>query len=212
MLDADDDHEASFSPDGRQIVFVRSVAEAGGGSADDLYTIRPSGGGRARLTHTARVDEFDPRFFAGGVVYSRGESAEGPSAFADVYTMRGNGTRVRPLVAGAGSAYVEDVSPRGHTVLFRRDQGLWVKRIGPGRARKLSNLPDGSRTNAVFSSDGTRVAAFIEADEQEELSSIRVSDGSAVELAEGFRPDEVAEEGGSSSAIGPLITWQPARR
>ena len=35
--------------------------------------------------------------------------------------------------------------PDGHLLLFRRDQGLWVKRIGRGEARKLSQLPDGSR-------------------------------------------------------------------
>ena len=59
-----------------------------------------------------------------------------------------NGTKVKPQVAGVGSAYVEDVAADGHTLLFRRDQGLWVKRIGPAKARKLSQLPDGSETNA----------------------------------------------------------------
>jgi Tol biopolymer transport system component len=210
-IGADDQHEASFSADGRAIVYVDSVAETGGGSADDLYSVRPSGGGRARLTRTARVDEFDPRYFAGGIVYSRGDSGEGPSAFADVYTMRRNGSKARPQVAGAGSAYVEDVTPDGHTLLFRRDQGLWVKRIGPDRAHKLSQLPDGSETNAVFSSDGTRVAAFIEADGREQLSSIKVSNGDASELAEGFQPAEPAGSG-TTSAIGPVIAWQPTRR
>jgi Tol biopolymer transport system component len=207
---ADDEHEASFSADGRSVVYVRSTAEGGGDSADDLYSVRPSGAGRARLTRTARLDEFDPRFFAGGVVFSRGESGEGASAYADIYTMRRNGRRVRPLVAGSGSAYVEDVSRRGRLLIFRRDRGLWVKRIGPGRARKLSELPDGSKTNAVFSSDGRRVAAFIEADGSEQLSSINVATGSADELAEGFDPGEPSE-GGGTSTIGPVITWQPVR-
>jgi len=208
----EDDHEASFSTDGRLIVFVRSVAETGGGTADDLYSVRPSGAHAARLTRTGRVDEFDPRYFAAGIVFSRGEGGEGASAYADVYTMRGNGKKVRPLVAGAGSAYVEDVSPDGRTVLFRRDQGLWVKRIGPGRARKLTELPDGSQTNAVFSSDGTRVAAFIEADGRERLSSIDVSSRSTTELAEGFEPLEPSTTPGAVTTIGPVITWQPVRR
>jgi hypothetical protein len=167
---------------------VRGVAEAGGGVASDLYSVRPSGSGLARLTRTARIDEFDPRYFAGGIVFSRGQTAEDESAYADVYTMRRNGRKVRPLVAGAGSAYVEDVSPTGHTVLFRRDQGLWVKPIGRGRARKLSELPDGSQTNAVFSSDGRRVAAFIEAEERVQLTSIDVASRSARALVEGFIP------------------------
>jgi Tol biopolymer transport system component len=207
----DDDHEASFSADGKAIVFVHSVAVTGGGTADDLYSVRPSGVGLRRLTKTGRVDEWDPRYFAGGIAYSRGQSGEGPSAFADVYTMRRNGKRARPQVAGAGSAYVEDVSPDGHTLLFRRDQGLWVKRIGNGRARKLSELPDNSDTNAVFSSNGRRVAAFIEAEARTQLSAIEVADGSSSELAQGVVPSETTSTSGTITTIGPVITWQPSR-
>ena len=126
---------------------MRSVAETDGSTADDIYSVRPSGNAMARLTRTARIDEFDPRYFAGGIVYSRGESGDDASAYADVYTMRRNGKKAKALVAGAGSAYVEDVTPDGNMVLFRRDRGLWVKRIGPGAARKLTELPDGSQTN-----------------------------------------------------------------
>jgi hypothetical protein len=173
--------------------------------------VRPSGGRLARLTRTARLDEFDPRHFAGGIVYSRGRAGEDASAFADIYTIRRDGRRPRPLVAGAGSAYVEDVSPNGRTVLFRRDQGLWVKGIGRGRARKLTQLPDGSETNAVFSSDGRRVAAFVEADGREQLTSIDVASRSSRALAEGFAPSESSASGGTTSTIGPVIAWQPVR-
>jgi dipeptidyl aminopeptidase/acylaminoacyl peptidase len=206
----DDEHEASFSADGRSIVFVRSVELTGGGTTDDLYSIRPSGAGLARLTRTAAIDEFDPRYFAGGIVYSRGESGEEASAYADIYMARRNGRKPRALVAGAGSAYVEDVTADGHVLLFRRDQGLWVKRIGPGKARKLSELPDGSQTNAVFSSDGRQVAAFIEAEGRETLSSIAVRSGAENELAEGLEASSPAESG-TTETIGPVITWQPTR-
>jgi tricorn protease-like protein len=207
----DDEHEASFSGDGKTIVFVHSVAETGGGTADDVYSVRPSGAGLARLTKTGRVDEWHPRYFAGGIVYSRGENGEGDSAFADIYTMRRNGTKARAQVAGAGSAYVEDVSPNGRTLLFRREQGLWVKRIGDGAARKLTELPDESRTNAVFSSDGKRVAAFIAADERTQLSSISVADGSDRELAQGVVPAETTPTSGTVTTLGPIIAWQPSR-
>jgi dipeptidyl aminopeptidase/acylaminoacyl peptidase len=206
----DEEHEASFSPDGRTIVFVRSVAETDGSTADDIYSVRPGGNSMARLTRTVRVDEFDPRYFAGGIVYSRGESGEDASAYADVFTMRRNGKKARALVAGAGSAYVEDVTPDGHKVLFRRDRGLWVKRIGPGAARKLTELPDGSQTNGVFSSDGKQVAAFIDAEGHEQLSSISVANGYASSLAEGFEPTE-SDSSSETSTIGPVITWQPTR-
>jgi tricorn protease-like protein len=198
-----DDHGADFSPDGRAIVFVRD-SDPSLNATEDLYSIRPSGADLTRLTRTG-VDEFKPRYFAGGILFSRGESAAGPAAYADVYTMRRNGARVKPLVAGVGSAYVEDVSPDGRTLLFRRDQGLWSKRIGPGRAHKLAQLPDGSETNGVFSSDGRRVAAFVAVEEQQSLVAIKVADGRQTQLAEGF---EASEKDGT--AIGPVIAWQPA--
>jgi dipeptidyl aminopeptidase/acylaminoacyl peptidase len=203
----EDEHEATFAPDGRTIAFVRSSAEAGGGFADDVYSVRPSGAGLAQLTRTGRIDEFSPRYFSGGIVFSRGQSGEGPGAYADVYTMRGDGTRVKPMVRGVGSAFVEDVTPNGRLLLFRRDQGLWVKRLGPGRARKLTEVADGSKTNAVFSSDGRRVAAFVATEEAEMLSAIDVASRRESQLAEGFS----LETGSVASTIGPVIAWQPVR-
>jgi Tol biopolymer transport system component len=206
---AADEHEASFSDDGCMIVFVRSFAQSGGGTSDDLYSIRPAGIKLRRLTNTPGTDEFAPHYFGDeNVVFSRGQSGSGPDAYADVYTMSENGSHVKPLVRGAGSAFVEDVAPNGHAVLFRRDRGLWVKRIGPGRARKISELPDGSKTNAVFSSDGRRVAAFVAAEEEQSLSAIDVASRRRTNLAEGFDPTE----GGSADVVGSVMTWQPVRR
>jgi tricorn protease-like protein len=204
----EDLHEATFSPDGRLIAFVRSMPRHDGGFSDDIYSVRPSGRGLKRLTLTYRVDEFSPRYFRGGVVFSRGQSDEGSGAYADVYTMRRNGLKPRPLIRGAGSAFVEDVAPSGTAVLFRRDQGLWTKRIGRGRARKLSQVADNSATNSVFSSDGRRVAAFIATEDAESLSAIDVATRRSAELAEGFS----LESGSTATSIGPVIAWQPVRR
>jgi dipeptidyl aminopeptidase/acylaminoacyl peptidase len=197
-----DNHDAAFSPDGRTIVFVRSTPGANGGN-DDLYSVRPSGNEERRLTRTA-ADEFAPRYFSGGIVYSRGESSEGPAAYADIYTMRANGAKVKPQVRGVGSAYVEDVSPDGKTLIFRRDQGLWAKPIGNAKARKLSQLPDNSTTTAVFSSDGKRVAAFVAVEDQQQLVSINVKTRAVTDLAEGYDYEE-----GEGTVLGPVIDWQP---
>jgi Tol biopolymer transport system component len=197
--------EARFSPDGRTIVFVRSTL-SGGKVNDDLYSIRPSGAGLTRLTTTARVDEFDPRYFAGGIVFSRGNQSEGPAGYADIYTMKKDGARVKPLVRGVGSAYVEDVSPQGHTLIFRRDRGLWAKKIGPGKAKKVAELPDDSQTNSVFSSDGKSVATLIETKNGQELMSINLKNGVMHDLAEAYGGEE-----GGENAFGPVIDWQPVR-
>lgn len=200
---AAEDVEARFATDGSKIVFVRRSL-AGNRPNDDLWSVRPSGAGLTRLTHTANVDEFDPRYFAGGIVFSRGNQSEGAAGFADIYTMKANGRKVKPLVRGVGSAYVEDVSPQGHTLIFRRDRGLWVKKIGPGGAKKVAELPDGAHTNSVFSSDGRSVATLIGAGGEEQLMAIDLATGRKSDLAESFSEEE-------GDAIGPVIDWQPVR-
>jgi dipeptidyl aminopeptidase/acylaminoacyl peptidase len=202
----DDDHEASISPDGCTIDFVRSTPTTGGGTADDIYSVRPSGIRLTRLTRTARIDDFAPRNLDETVVYSRGESTEGPGAYADIYAMDEDGRKVRQLIAGAGSSFVEDATAKGRTLLFRRDQGLWVKRLG-GKGRRLADLPDQAETNAVFSSDGRQVAVFTATDEEETLS--------VIDVATGRRSFEevVGSSGGETiTMIGPVIAWQPVRR
>jgi Tol biopolymer transport system component len=199
----EEETEARFAADGKTIVFVRT-STTGGRPNDDLYSVRPNGTGLTRLTPTARVDEFDPRYFAGGIVFSRGNQSEGPAGYADIYTMKKDGTRVKPLVRGVGSAYVEDVSPQGHTLIFRRDRGLWVKKIGPAAAKKVAELPDGSQTNSVFSTDGTSVATLIGTGKSQELMSIDLATGRKSDLAEAY-------DGESESAFGPVIDWQPTR-
>jgi dipeptidyl aminopeptidase/acylaminoacyl peptidase len=199
----EEDTEARFSADGKTIVFVRTTMAEGSRLNADLYSIRPSGTGLSRLTNTGRVDEFDPRYFAGGIVFSRGNQSEGPTGYADIYTMKFNGTEVAPLVEGVGSAYVEDVSPQGHTLIFRRDRGLWVKKIGPGKAKKVAELPDGSQTNSVFSTDGTSVATLVEARGSQELMAIDLATGRKSDLAEAYEGDK--------AAFGPVIDWQPVR-
>jgi len=197
-----DEHEASFSPDGRAIAFVRT-SQSTVGANDDIYTVRPSGAKLRRLTRTSGLDEYAPNVLNKTIVYSRGENSEGPSAYADVYKMGIDGRQVKKVIAGAGSAYVEDVTANGRSILFRRDLGLWVKQIG-GKGRKLSTLPDQSKTNSVFSSDGRQVATFTEDNEEQSLSVIDVSTGrrSYAEVV-GYSSGEV------TTTIGPIVAWQP---
>ena len=203
----EDESEASISPDGCTIAFVRAVETRAGESEDDIFTVRPAGIKLRRMTHTPTVDEFAPRDLDETIVYSRGKNEEGAGAYADVYAMDEHGRHVKKLIAGAGSAYVEDVTGNARTILFRRDQGLWVKQIG-GRGRKLSDLPDNAKVNSVFSSDGREVAAFTETPEgQQSLSVIDVATGRrSYAEAVGYSSGEV------TTTIGPIVAWQPVPR
>lgn len=196
-----DEREATFSPDGKVIAYTCATMNSAEAVHDDICAVTPSGSRRYHLTHTAALDEWAPRYFAGGIVFSRGNDSDTPAAYADVYTMKRNGSKLKAQVRGVGSAFVEDVSPDGHTLLFRRSQGLWIKHIGKGRARKLIELPDQSQTNSVFSADGKLVAVFIANGDVEQLMAINLHNHKRTELADSF-----SLEGGS---IGPVMTWQP---
>lgn len=204
-----DEHEASISPNGSSVVFVRSTVEASGDTADDLYVARPSGAERRRLTRTPGVDEFAPRNLVAQVVYSRGESSKGPSAYADIYSMDRKGQQVRKVIAGAGSSYVEDATASGRTLLIRRDLGLWVRPFA-GKGRLLTDLPDNSETNSVFSSDGKHVAAFTSGDEGQAISVIEVSSGRASYAV--TVSGNASSESEVTTTIGPIIAWQPVPR
>ena len=126
-------------------------------------------GGLARLTRTGAIDEFEPRYFAGGIVFSRGESGDGPERLRrrlhDAPQRHQGASRWSPASARPTSKTSRRTA---HAALPPRP-GPLGEADRPGRARKLSELPDGSQTNAVFSSDGRRVAAFVAADEAESL-------------------------------------------
>ena len=207
----DEEHEASFSNDGKLIVFVHSVPETGGGSADDIYSIRPTGAGLTRLTRTGRVDEWHPRYFAGGIVYSRGRTAKGtapsPTSTRCAATAPRRGRR-SPAPARPTSKTSAPTAARCSSGASRASGSNGSATAPPASSREL---PDESQTNAVFSSDGKRVAAFIEADERTQLSSISVADGSDRELAKGVVPTETTPTSGTVTTLGPVITWQPSR-
>ena len=109
---AADDHDADFSADGRTVAFVRSA-----GGNDDIFSVRPCGARQVRLTRTGGLDEFEPRFFAGGILFSRGDSSDTPAAYADVYTMRANGKKVKRRSAAPARPTSKTSPRRAHAAL-----------------------------------------------------------------------------------------------
>jgi len=198
-----DEHEATFAPNGRRIVFVRSSLRYGN-SIDNLVSVRPNGTQRRRLTKTTRIDEWAPRYVGGRVVFSRGVRADDESGYADVYSVRWDGRKLRKMIAGAGSAYVDDVAANGRKLLFHRKGGLWLKKLG-GRSRLLVPLADEVEFNAVFDTTGRKVALYQATEDPQSISIVDVVTGRVGSPQVRAFPEDAA----ISSEIGRAIAWQP---
>ncbi len=210
VISAGDEHEATLSPNGKSVAFTRSEPEATGGTHDVIYSIRLNGSGIVRLSR-GREDAFAPHYFAGGIVFDRGESSEGPSGFSDIYAMKANGAKPHRLVGGASSVYLQDVSADGGTMLFSRYQSLCEKRIAGGKPHKIATMPAGIESQAAYSPDGRAVAVRAEtyapADPAQRLYTLNTRQGfelSSLASIEG-------EEAGAGE-IGDSFAWQPGSR
>jgi TolB protein len=165
------DTDASWSPDGRTIVFQRRVGEG----ASSIWTVRPDGTDEQRLGRGS-----DPSFSPSGrrIAFARD---------GDVYAMRADGSDVRRLRHGRDDAYPSGWSPDGRQILFTalsrtaHRAAVWVMHADGTGARRLTHgvydvaaswSPDGERILftrilpstssergrvAVMSADGTDV-------------------------------------------------------
>lgn len=203
----EDDFEPSFSADGRVIVFVRGLPGPAGGEFSgnaELFSIRPSTEGLTRLTHTPR-DELRPRYFARGIVFQRRNQLHSPRF---LFSMRRDGSDVKPLVRRKSNSRIGAVSPDGRMLLFDSN-GLWKKRLLPsGIWSRAHRLPSSGSENLVFSPDGRRVAGTFANTSSEVspfyiLASISVSTGVGQEAIESWEP----EEGSRQTSIGLVLGW-----
>ncbi len=203
-----DDFEPSFAPEGRTIVFVRGLPGPAGGEFSgnaELFSIRPSAEGLTRLTHTPR-DELRPRYFARGIVFQRRNEIHSPLF---LFSMRRDGSDIKPLVRRKGNSRVGAVSPNGRLLLFNSN-GLWKKRLLPsGGWSRAQRLYSSGSENLVFSPDGRRVAGTFANTSSEVspfyfLSSIDVFTGIGQGGVESW---ESEEPGPVQTSIGPVISW-----
>lgn len=201
-----EEREATFAPDGKTIAFVRSLPAPGGGFNDDIYVVRSGGAWTVRLTKTPE-DEFKPHYYAGGIVFDRRRTASGGPAA--IFTMRRDGTRVKPLVDwGKLSVTISGVSPNGRLLLFSSlARGLWARSLvqpSAGFARSRLLVKDEVK-GLVFSPDGRRVAGiFTYPGLFYGLVSLSIRTGASKGEGETWEPEA---PGSMQTSIGPDIAW-----
>jgi len=180
------DAEASYSPDGKQIVFcsLRSAYPANRLSAEqqkrfetdpsyfgEIYIMNADGSGQKRLTYTGGYDG-GPFFSPDGqrIIWRRFEEN---GAVADVYTMKTDGSDVRQLTRFGSMSWAPFFHPSGRYFIFTSNKlgfsnfELYICDSDGTREPVRVTYTDGFDGLPVFSPDGQRLC----------WSSSRTSDG-----------------------------------
>ncbi|HKP71847.1 MAG TPA: hypothetical protein VJT82_02850, partial [Pyrinomonadaceae bacterium] len=96
-MQAQDDVQAAWSPDGSKIIFTRTYYAVEGGGGGNLYTVNPDGSGLARFDPNDETTNSEPAWSPDGtqVVYARDQSGSGSS---EIYTTNASGTHTLVLL------------------------------------------------------------------------------------------------------------------
>ena len=203
--------DMKWSSDGRWINFTEGVFAGGPDDRADLWTMRPDGTGRTRLTESANVNNGVAAFSPDG---SRLVFRSSRNGSFELYLMNADGSDVRQLTDDPGRENFPVFSPRGDEIAFSSDRDGAVDRAGhrtfdnyvmaisadgtPGAVRRLTTDP-GQDAHPWYSPDGAWIVYTSEqagiSDEEPlvqevtfgpqmygELFAYRVSDGEIIRL------------------------------
>jgi Tol biopolymer transport system component len=110
------DWQPNWSPNGRQIVFASAPNPD---ANNDIYTMRPDGSGRTRLTSGALDNEY-PNWSPDGARIAFNSNRDDPRREEnfEVYTMRAGGRDVTRLTFNDAGDGLPAWSPNGHRIAF----------------------------------------------------------------------------------------------
>src|SRR5215217_6387535 len=132
------------------------------GNDSEIYTIKPGGGGKVKLTDNA-TDDSEPSYSPSGkkIVYS-GE--DGPNADFEIYTINAGGGGKFKVTDNSTEEYYSSYSPNGKRIAYSGEEGPnadWeIYTIKPGGGGKF-NVTDNSTDDVgglSYSPSGKKIA------------------------------------------------------
>jgi Tol biopolymer transport system component len=151
--------EAAFPGESGRILFTSNFA----GGLSELYTMRPNGTKRVRLTRN-KVGDSDASYSASGrkIVFVRGVRGR-----SEIWTMNANGSRKRRLTFNNVPDVSPAWSPDGRRIVFRSthvnppetepNHDVWVMNADGSGQTRLTTAREND-DDPVFSPDGTKIA------------------------------------------------------
>ena len=175
--DAASDGEPVPSPDGRAIAFV-STRDGN----REIYTIRPDGSGRRRLTRDGADDEWPDWSRSGRIVFQSDRAGN-----FDLYVMTADGAGVHRLTHLHGNERTPAWSPDGSRVAFAGDQAgsydiYTVRGDGSGVRRLTSDA--GEDFAPAWSRDGRFLVFESDLDGRDQLFVVRADGGRLARLTD----------------------------
>lgn len=156
-----DDIDATWSPDGRQILFLSSRDSVNGQNVGrmDVWAMAPDGS-RQRRVFASAWSSYHPRWSPDGrhIVFVHYFQT---APFFRLYVMNADGSGATPLAADGEDDQSPEWSPDGGRILFVNSSGgVSVMNADGTGARAISTAADcaGEIYSARWSPDGTRIA------------------------------------------------------
>jgi Tol biopolymer transport system component len=206
--------DPSFFPNGNRILFTDEDENG----YSHIYSVRTINVGFHQLTF-GRHNDTEPVISPNGrrIVFVSDRDRDGRGDGTDIFTMRVNGTRIRPLIDWPGREREPDYAPYGNRIVFSSNRGrgrsnIFVARANGRGVRRLTRCGSFPRCPAyshpAFSPAGRRIAMLRSTTRSSAIDVIR-SDRRRP-LLNTIDSGSIEEEGFGTTVGAP--TWGPRPR
>jgi TolB protein len=204
------DRNPSFSPNGRQVVFDRTISPS---QKPQIFVVNIDGTGLRQLTE-GDSKNYDPTFAPNGkwIAFVSDRDHDVQTDRSDIFSMRPDGTKQKVLIDGPRNESEPDISPDGRKIAFGSNRGgrsdVYVAKSNGRQVRALTHGRERCHYSACYfgpawAPDGKHIAL---------LSLRRYGSDVEVMRADGTEGKSFASGGTEAEGYGSRVgapTWGP---